>query len=174
MRNIHRAAPFLPLLTLALLVACGGGEATPPAQAETVEATAPQPEPTRAKTSQPKVISQGERVELAAHADPGRTTVFDFTSEYCPPCRQIAPYLDKLHGARDDVAVVKVDINRPGQRRIDWGSPVAKQFGLTSIPHFKVFDGEGTLLAEGRPAWDMVVGWINEVMQAERAEAGSM
>jgi len=72
------------------------------------------------------------------------------------------------------VAVVKVDFNGPGLRRIDWGSSVAKQFGLTSIPHFKVFDGEGTLLAEGRPAWDMVVGWINEVMQAERAEAGSM
>lgn len=172
-----RQLPF-PLLGLVLvcLLACGNGDAASSADAaDAADATTSTPETSVVtKADLPKVISQGDRVDLADHLDSGRTTVFDFTSEGCPPCRQISPYLDKLHGARDDVAVVKIDVNRPGQRGIDWGSPVMRQYGLNSLPHFKVFDAEGALLAEGRPAWNMVVEWINEVIQAEQASAGSM
>jgi len=172
----HRLPAVLLLLGLGVLLACGGADSgsPSPANADSGDATPAPAGETAVKQTQPKVISQGERVELAAHATAGRTTVFDFTSEYCGPCRQISPYLDKLHESRDDLAVVKVDINRPGQRGIDWGSPVARQFGLQSIPHMKVYSPEGALIAEGQPAWEMVVGWINEVLQAERAQSGSM
>jgi len=81
---------------------------------------------------------------------PGKTTVFDFTSEYCPPCCGYAEPLHKLHADRADIAVVKVDINRPGVKGIDWKSPVAKQFALHSIPHFKVYGPDGKLIAEDR------------------------
>ena len=30
----------------------------------------------------------------------------------------------------------------------------------------KTFDAEGKLVAEGRPAWEMVVAWIGEMEQA--------
>jgi hypothetical protein len=67
----------------------------------------------------------------------------------------------KLHKTRDDIAVVKVDINRPGVKGIDWHSPVAKQFQLESIPHFKVYGPDGTLKAEGDAADEMVTGWFD-------------
>lgn len=100
------------------------------------------------KGAEPAVVSHGERIDLAALAVPGKTTVIDFTSEYCPPCRRYAEPLHRLHAARDDIAVVKVDINRLGVKGIDWKSPVAAQFKLRSIPHFKVFGPDGKLLAE--------------------------
>jgi hypothetical protein len=43
---------------------------------------------------------------------------------------------------------------------IDWQSPVAKEFGLESIPHFKVFGPDGKMKAEGDSAYEMVTGWL--------------
>jgi len=110
----------------------------------------------------PAHIAQGEVITLADHLVPGRTTVVDFTSEYCPPCRAYAEPLAELHAKRADVAVVKVDINRPGVKRIDWQSPVARQFELKSIPHFKVFGPDGQLVAEGNEARALVNRLISE------------
>lgn len=104
-----------------------------------------------AKTEKVLRIAQGEKVNLADYAVPGKTTVFDFTSEYCPPCRAIAPDLEKVHRTRADVVVVAVDINRPGVKGIDWKSPVAQQYGLHSIPHFKVYGPDGKLQVEDQP-----------------------
>jgi thiol-disulfide isomerase/thioredoxin len=105
-------------------------------------------------------ISQGQEVNLADYLVPGKTTIVDFYSEFCPPCRAIAPRLEKLHTTRDDIAVVKVDINRPGVKGIDWKSPVARQYALNSIPHFKVFGPDGKLKAEGDAAYELVSGWL--------------
>lgn len=108
------------------------------------------------KGSKPAHISQGATITLADHLVAGKTTVVDFTSEYCPPCRAYAEPLNQLHAQRADVAVVKVDINRPDVRGIDWKSPVAQQFGLRSIPHFKVYGPDGKLVAEGDDARKVV------------------
>jgi len=113
------------------------------------------------KGPKPAHISMGQEVKLADYLVPGKTTIFDFYSEYCPPCRAIAPRLEKLHAARADIAVVKVDINRPGVKGIDWRSPVARQYNLNSIPHFKVFGPDGKLKAEGDEAYEMVAGWLD-------------
>ncbi|HVZ64405.1 MAG TPA: thioredoxin family protein [Lacunisphaera sp.] len=102
------------------------------------------------KDAKPLAIAQGREVDLKDFLVPGKYTIFDFTSEYCPPCRAYADPLLKLHERRADIAVVKVDINRPGARGIDWKSPVAKEFGLQSIPHFKVFGPDGKLIADDK------------------------
>jgi thioredoxin len=150
------------LALLAALVACQSGNAqteTPAdAQSESAAAT-----PSVEKPEKPRVIGQGAVVDLFAERDPARTTVFDFTSEYCGPCRMFAPYLDKLHEMRPDITVVKVDINRPGVRGIDFGSPTAAPFRIPSIPHFKVMEADGTMIAEGEPARQLVVKWITEL-----------
>lgn len=109
------------------------------------------------KGEKPLRIAQGKRVNLADYAVPGKTTIFDFTSEFCPPCRAIAPMLDKVHSTRADVAVVAVDINRPGVKGIDWQSPVAVQYRMNSIPHFKIYGPDGKLVAEGDEARAKVV-----------------
>jgi thioredoxin len=104
-----------------------------------------------------KVIGHGEQVNLAEYLVKGRTTIVDFYSEYCGPCRQISPKLEALAQKRNDSAVVKVDINRPGVQGIDWQSPVARQFGLQSIPNFKVYGPDGKLQGEGDAAYEWVI-----------------
>lgn len=104
------------------------------------------------KGAVPLSISQGQKIELADFLVKNLTTIFDFTSEYCPPCRTYADPLYQLHRRRKDLAVVKVDINRPEVHRIDWQSPVAEQYGLRSIPYFKIYGPDGKLIAEGQEA----------------------
>lgn len=116
-----------------------------------------------AKSAKPERIAFGQEVSLADYAVAGKTTVFDFTSNYCPPCRQIAPLLDRLHESRDDVVVVAVDINRPDVKGIDWKSPVARQYKLNSVPHFKVFGPDGKLQVEGDAASKLVFGWFEQL-----------
>ena len=123
-------------------------------------------EPNHVKGAEPLRIAHGEEINLTDYLVPGKTTVFDFTSEYCGPCRTYEEPLHNLHQKRADLAVVKVDINRPGTKRIDWQSPVAQQFQMHSIPHFKVFGPDGKLIAEDKPtpgnspARRMVDSWI--------------
>lgn len=129
------------------------------------------------KQPEPLHVAQGQTVALADFLVPGKTVVFDFTSKYCPPCQAYNEPLKLLHAKRSDLVVVKVDINRPEIRGIDWQSPVAQQYDLHSIPHFKVYSPAGKLLAEdkivfgpdGRPdralssnaGRQMVDQWIN-------------
>lgn len=110
---------------------------------------------------QVRTISKGQQVALTDYLAPGKRTVFDFFSEFCGPCKMLAPKLEKLAQTRLDLAIVKVDINRPGIQGIDWQSPVARQYKLQSIPHLKVFGADGKLLAEGDQAWEMVSRWIS-------------
>lgn len=112
------------------------------------------------KGPKPLVISNGQKVQLADFMVPGKTTVFDFYSGYCPTCRSIAGDMEKLHESREDIAVVLVNINRPGVKEIDWKSPVSRQYDLPSTPQLKVYGPDGKLVAEGRAAYQMVTGWF--------------
>lgn len=90
----------------------------------------------------------------------GRTTIVDFYSDYCPPCRKMSPLLAKLAKRRADLAVVKLDINRQGVEGIDWASPLARQYELSSIPYFRIYDGEGNLLQDGPKATQEIVAML--------------
>lgn len=170
MRQLSRHTPrqilALPLVLLLSLAACGAGsagEGEPAAQAKPeVGGGATTPE----ELPHPPRIAFGEEVDLADHLVEGQTTVFDFTSDYCGPCVQFSPWLNALHASRDDIHVVKVDVNRPQVRGIDFGSPVARQYRIQSLPHFRVYDPEGTLVADGMPARKMVVDWLIEMEKA--------
>ena len=119
---------------------------------------------THLKGQKPIVISQGAEVALAEFLVPGKYTIFDFTSEYCPPCRAYAEPLLALHQQRGDIAVVKVDINRSEVHKIDWDSPVAKQYELHSIPHFRIYGPNGALVVMDQPnnpaARQVINKWI--------------
>jgi thiol-disulfide isomerase/thioredoxin len=88
---------------------------------------------------------------------PGQYTVVEFFADWCAPCRAIDPYLKDL--AEDSrVAVRKVDI-------VNWESPVAKQWGLRSIPHLRVYDPSGRLLGEPTSNLNQIIAYINADMQ---------
>lgn len=147
---VDRLSVVRKLLLPAIAAACAAAFGTAPSAASAE------------KAAEPIRIAHGAEVDISKYLVEGKTVIFDFTSRYCPPCEAIAPYLHKLHAKLDDLVVVEVDINRPETRGIDWRSPVARQYEMNSIPHFKIFDGSGKLSAEGDPAYRQIVGLIEK------------
>jgi thiol-disulfide isomerase/thioredoxin len=115
----------------------------------------------REKGAAPLEIAYGAKVKLADYLVPGKTTVFDFYSTYCPTCMGLKPGIERLHAERTDIAIVFVNINRPGFKGIDWDSPVSRQYKLPSTPQFKVYGPDGRLQAEGKPAYQLVTSWLH-------------
>jgi thiol-disulfide isomerase/thioredoxin len=136
--------------------------AAPSTTAETPAATAPAAPPPPPAVQLVNAANPGERLSADSFIVPGKTTITDFYSVFCGPCMRIAPILEELAKRRSDIVVRKVDINRRGVRGIDWGSPLARQYGLQSIPHFKIYGADGNLLAEGDPAFEMILKWLRE------------
>ena len=104
----------------------------------------------------------GQCLDLKSLPVKGKTTLVDFYSPYCPPCMAMAPVLDKLARKRPDLALRRVNINRPEVRGIDWRSPLAEQLQLRSVPHFMIFDPRGQLVAEGKAAIPQLKSWLQE------------
>ena len=60
-----------------------------------------------------------------------KPTLVDFTASWCPPCRAVAPVLDQIDAERDDLRIVKVDV--------DSEQAVAARYGILSMPTFLLF-----------------------------------
>jgi thioredoxin 1 len=59
-------------------------------------------------------------------------TLVDFTADWCPPCRAIAPVLDALAAeTRDNLKIVKVDV--------DTNAETAAAHGVQGLPTLIVF-----------------------------------
>ncbi len=109
----------------------------------------------------PAYMDEGP-VFLSEMVVPGKINIFDFYSDGCGPCRQIAPYLHKLKEKRPDLNIVKIDINRKGIKGIDWNSPTVKQFKIRSIPFFIVIDEKGKIMKMNKDAYKYVVELIQK------------
>ncbi len=105
-------------------------------------------------------FAPGAELAVEDYLARGRTTIVDFYSDYCPPCRKMSPLLAKLAKKRPDLAVVKLDINRKGTEGIDWASPLARQYEISAIPYFRIYDGEGNLLRDGPEATQEIVAML--------------
>ena len=57
--------------------------------------------------------------------------VVDFWAAWCGPCRVMSPILEEISEERDDLRVVKVDV--------DANQQVAARYGVLSMPTFMVF-----------------------------------
>lgn len=75
----------------------------------------------------------GQTLEVRSLLAQGKTTLIDFYSPFCPPCVQLAPIMARLAEKRPDLAIKKVDINRPGVQGIDWHSPLAQQYQVRQV-----------------------------------------
>jgi thiol-disulfide isomerase/thioredoxin len=104
----------------------------------------------------------GETLEIKSLLGRGRTTVIDFYSPYCHPCMQMAPILEKLAAAMPEVLFVRVNINRPAARGIDWQSPLVQQYRIRAVPYFMIFNPQEKLVAEGSAARRMIWGWLQK------------
>ena len=128
----------------------------------------------------PIFLSQGDRLDLGAYLEPGKTVVFGFYSKFspacpCEPCGRLDNPAAALQASRDDLLVVMVDIDREGATQIDWNSPVAMQFGLRQLPHFKVFGPDGKILVEDNTQKHESLGleWVHGLIEALPEHSGS-
>jgi len=84
-----------------------------------------------------QTVRGAKKLDVRRHMVAGRLVVFDFYADWCGPCRQLTPQLESLVKKYPNrVALKKVDIIR-------WGTPVADQFNIRSIPYVEVYDERG-------------------------------
>ncbi len=118
-----------------------GGGASAPSMALAPGPIAPATQPAPTSEGVTRISNGGHSVDLDSLMSTGKITVVDFYADWCGPCRRIGPSLEKLASENPDVVVVKVDI-------VKWGSPVARQYNIKSVPNIRVFDPHGQPLGQ--------------------------
>jgi thioredoxin 1 len=93
-------------------------------------------------------------------ADTPGITLVDFTSEWCAPCRMLAPVLEQLTAEAHDLSVLKVDV--------DASPELASTYQVMSFPTLIFFVG-------GQPVHRLVgargIGSLREELERVRQAA---
>lgn len=113
-----------------------------------------------------RLLNRGREGQLYTVTDflaRGKVNVVVFTSSACPYSKALEPNLATLASRRSDLAVGRLEIDRPDVKGIDWQSPLARQYELRSVPAFKVYDSAGKLQAEGETARKMVARMLRDL-----------
>jgi thioredoxin 1 len=85
-----------------------------------------------------EVTDSNFQAEVLESADP---VLVDFWAPWCGPCRIVAPHLEELNNERQDLRVVKLNVDDNPQ--------VAAQYGVMSIPTLILFK-------HGQPAHQII------------------
>lgn len=64
-----------------------------------------------------------------------KPVLVDFFASWCGPCKMLSPVIEEIAEERDDIKVVKIDIDQQPE--------LAAQYGVMSVPSlFVIKDGE--------------------------------
>ena len=151
------------LLLLVLLVAGCSGKSAPPSSSP----------PAPPDLSQANTANPGQALAIDTVLVKGKTTVCEFYSDNCGPCREMAPIVEQIARAHPDVAFRKLNIDRPGMGEIDFESPLATQQNIHSVPYFRIYDGEGKVSAEGPDAKEQMRTCYSQAQMFDRAQNSS-
>lgn len=79
----------------------------------------------------------------------------DFYANWCGPCKMLGPVLEEMANERNNVKIVKVDI--------DSNHALARQYGVMSVPTLILFK-KGQIVSNhiGYMAKDKINNWIND------------
>ena len=116
----------------------------------------------KGKSSPPKPTARplnvpGQDANFKSYFTKDRISIVYFYADWCPACRRLNPVMDAINVRVPDMQVLFMNIG-------DWNTPVTRQYGVSSVPHLKIYDKNGSLVAEGRNART----WLRKAM-AQRA-----
>lgn len=79
----------------------------------------------------------------------------DFYATWCGPCKMLAPVLEEVASDRDELKVVKMDI--------DENMELAKTYGVMSVPTLMLFkDGNMVSKKIGFMPKELITSWVEE------------
>jgi len=82
----------------------------------------------------------------------------DFFAEWCGPCKMLAPVLEEISNERNDVKIIKVNV--------DESEDIAAQFGIMSIPTLILFkDGSPVSKTGGYQQKEALNSFLNQVIK---------
>ena len=86
-----------------------------------------------------EVISHGQQIDISKHLVLGNVTIVDFYADWCGPCKAVEPTIQQLAKSDPEIAVRKIDI-------VNWASPVATQYHVSTIPRVEIYGRKGELV----------------------------
>lgn len=86
-----------------------------------------------------------------------KAVLVDFWAPWCNPCKMIAPILDELNETRDDIKIVKIDV--------DENKEIAAKYGVRGIPTLMMIqDGEVIGSKTGAITKSNLTNWIDGLL----------
>ncbi|MGA1236616.1 MAG: thioredoxin family protein [Limisphaerales bacterium] len=95
------------------------------------------------------VRAGGAVVDLRRYLSSGKVVLVDFYADWCGPCRQMSPLLERMVESDPNLMLVKVDI-------VDWDTPVTRQFEVEFVPNVRVFNRQGKPVGKPTADWGEV------------------
>ena len=62
-----------------------------------------------------------------------KTVVVDFWAEWCGPCKLVAPILEEIAAANENIVIAKLNVDENPQ--------TSASYGITSIPTMNIYKG---------------------------------
>ena len=85
-----------------------------------------------------------------------KTTVIKFQADFCGPCHQLTPIVEKISEEMPEVNFVSMEIDKEGVN-------TATEFGIRSIPQmFIMKNGKAVAQKAGATDYDSVKNWLKE------------
>ena len=88
--------------------------------------------------------------------DNPKTTVLKFQADFCQPCHQLTPIVEKISEEMPDVNFVSMEIDQDGVS-------TATEFGIRSIPQMFIIKNKKVVSQKaGASDYNTVSAWIKE------------
>jgi thiol-disulfide isomerase/thioredoxin len=87
----------------------------------------------------------GQDFDFSSYLKNGRVSIVYFYADWCPACQELSPLLADLNRNDPNTQVLFLDIG-------DWNTPIADRYRIKSVPFMRIYDKNGSLIAEGREA----------------------
>jgi endonuclease YncB( thermonuclease family)/thiol-disulfide isomerase/thioredoxin len=104
-----------------------------------------------AKPPSSSLNSPGQDLDFSSYLNNGRVSIAYFYADWCPACRGLTPVMANINNQVPDMQVLFLNIG-------EWNTPITQRYGITYVPYLRIYDKNGSLIAEGREA----NSWLQE------------